>query len=102
MPRAVPACLALTAVLAALLAAARAPRRSLAADPPSKAEEPLVEQVRSAIDTGVRFLRKEERGQGNWERGFIASNKPGGFTALALLALLNCGVKADDPIIQRG
>src|SRR5690349_14351056 len=64
--------------------------------------EPLVEQVRAAIDTGVRFLRKEERGRGHWENDFISAAKPGGSTSLALLALLNCGIKTDDPIIQRG
>jgi hypothetical protein len=89
------------ALLALLAAAMLLPALLPAADPRPK-EEPLVEQVRTAIDTGVRFLRKEERGQGNWEHGLIASNKPGGFTSLALLALLNCGVKPDDPLIQRG
>jgi hypothetical protein len=64
--------------------------------------EPLVEQVRTAIDTGVRFLRKAERGRGHWEIDFISAAKPGGSSSLALLALLNCGIKPDDPIIQRG
>jgi hypothetical protein len=68
---------------------------------PAKSE-PLVDQVRAAIDTGVRFLRQDERGRGEWERGLYAIPKPGGSTALALLALLNCGVKRDDPLIQRG
>src|SRR5205814_97418 len=36
------------------------------------------------------------------ETGLYAIPKPGGSTALALLALLNCGVKPDDPLIQRG
>ena len=29
--------------------------------------EPLVEQVRKAIERGVQFLRDQEEGQGNWE-----------------------------------
>src|SRR5262245_48732885 len=65
-------------------------------------QEPLVEQVRTAIDTGARYLRKEERGRGHWENDFVSATKPGGTTSLALLALLNCGLKPDDPIIQRG
>src|SRR4051812_4926110 len=95
MSRLVPACLALFtsfAVLPALVpAVGQQPK-----------EEPLVEKVRGAIDTGVRFLRKEERGRGEWERGLYAGAKPGGCTALALLALLNSGVKPDDPLVQRG
>src|SRR4051794_37215142 len=97
MSRRIPVCLALVVGLAAL--AAPLP----AADPKP---EPLVEQVRAAIDNGVRFLRSEERGRGNWEGSLsqagIAASRPGGASALALLALLNCGVKPDDPVIQRG
>jgi hypothetical protein len=69
--------------------------------------EPLVEQVRSAIDRGVRFLRRTEGGRGNWEAqpgaGFniIAAVQPGGASALATLALLNAGVPRDDPVIAR-
>src|SRR5947209_1843500 len=90
MSRIVPTCLALLACLAALPAAGQQPRA-----------EPLVDQVRTAIDTGVRFLRARER-NGTWERGPYALSRPGGSTALALLALLNCGAKPDDPLIQRG
>ncbi|MBX7103650.1 MAG: DUF4159 domain-containing protein [Gemmataceae bacterium] len=62
--------------------------------------EPLVDRVRTAIDRGVRFLRRQEKGQGHWEKSI--AEKPGGVTALALLALLNSGVPVDDPMIQRG
>src|SRR5689334_17470231 len=79
---------------------------ALAAAPDPNADrrprEPLVEQVRTAIDSGVRFLRKEERGRGHWDNDLISVKNPGGPSALALLALLNCGVKPDDPVIQRG
>lgn len=63
--------------------------------------EPLVERVRTAIDRGVRYLRRQEKG-GRWETGLLATDKPGGGTSLALLALLNSGVPADDPMIRRG
>jgi hypothetical protein len=76
--------------------------RSSAADPPP---EPLVERVRNAIDNGVRFLRNQER-DGNWEHGpnnsIIASSRPNGTTCLVLLALLNCGVRPDDPRVHNG
>lgn len=68
----------------------------------TRADEPLVERVRVAIEKGVLILRREERGRGNWEHSIGAQSKPGGYTSLAMLALLNSGVKADDPIIQRG
>ena len=68
---------------------------------PATAAEPLVEQVRVAIEKGIRFLRNEEKGRGNWEHTIGAQGRPGGYSCLAVLALLNSGVKADDPIIQR-
>jgi hypothetical protein len=63
----------------------------------------LVDQVRRAIDNGIRYLRQKEEGRGHWEiEAAVNQAHPGGQSALALLALLNCGVKADDPVIQRG
>lgn len=70
---------------------------------PGKVEEELVEKVRKAIDDGVRFLKKQQSPQGTWEGvviGLLADMK-GGQTALATLALLNCGVKPDDPVLQK-
>lgn len=64
-------------------------------------KEPLVDRVRTAIDRGVRYLRVQERGQGKWEGDGLV-DKPGGITALAMLALLNSGIPADDPMIRRG
>ena len=75
---------------------------SAAAPAQNRPDEPLVERVRAAIDKAVRYLRSVEKGNQNWERGFIAGQKPGGESALALLALLNAGVKPDDPVVQRG
>ena len=69
-----------------------------------KQKEPLVDQVRDAIKRGVQYLRDRERGNGNWEAADQNAMIPvrGGWTSLALLALLNAGVKADDQIIDRG
>jgi hypothetical protein len=83
------------AVLAALWT------RSVWAEDPK--EKPLVDKVRDAIERGVQFLREQENGSGNWENIDMPSNQyEGGWTSLALLALMNSGVKPDDPIIQRG
>jgi hypothetical protein len=68
-----------------------------------KVREALVDQVRPAIRRGVQFLRDQEAGRGDWELdGVIRLSRPGGETALALLALLNSGVTPDDPVIGRG
>lgn len=70
---------------------------------PAKAEEELVEKVRRSIDLGVKYLKKQQSPQGNWEGiviGFLADME-GGSTALVTLALLNCGLKPDDPAVAR-
>src|SRR5207244_3298211 len=66
-------------------------------------EEPLVNRVKAAIDNGVRYLRELENDRGDFESTAVPLNKarPGGVTALAVVALLNAGVPADDAIIQR-
>lgn len=73
----------------------------MAAEPPV---EPLVERVRKAIERGVQYLRDQEAGKGGWEHiDPVASNlHPGGRTCLALLALMNTGVRPEDPIVERG
>jgi hypothetical protein len=63
-------------------------------------QEPLVDQVRRSIDQGVTFLKSQER-NGRWELETPVMYQGAG-TSLALLALLNAGVKPDDAVIQRG
>jgi hypothetical protein len=91
------------AVLGPLLVALTLPPQPQArpAPPPAAPQEALVERVRKAIDDAVAFLKRQERGQGNWDTvGKI--DFPGGATSLAMLALLNAGVPKNDPVIQRG
>src|SRR5262245_54827818 len=67
---------------------------------PGKSEEELVEKVRKTIERGVSFLKKEQK-QGKWEGivlNFVADME-GGVTALATLALLNCGEKPESPAV---
>lgn len=79
-----------------------------AAQPPAPVpkggqEAELVEKVRSSIDRGVRYLKKNQGKDGDWEGlvfGTIAGLK-GGSTSLATLALLNCGLKADDDAVAK-
>jgi hypothetical protein len=71
---------------------------------PAKAEEELVDRVRKSIDSGVKFLKNQQNPKtGNWE-GVVVSllaDMEGGQTALVTLALLNCGVPANDPKVAR-
>jgi Domain of unknown function (DUF4159) len=63
-----------------------------------KKDQP-VEQVQNSIDAGVKYLRGVGAERGNWEADV---SRPGGWSCLALLALLNSGVPANDKLIQRG
>lgn len=61
----------------------------------------LVTKVKDAIDRGVGYLKKQQSKGGDWEGlvlGQIAGLK-GGVTSLATLALLNAGVRPDDPAV---
>ena len=72
------------------------------AQPPEQVrKEPLVEQVRRAIENGVKFLRDQQRQGGKWDDGQTGLLDPGGVSCLAALALLNAGVPRDDPAITR-
>jgi hypothetical protein len=64
-------------------------------------KDTLDEQVRGAIQRGVKYLREQER-DGKWEAKDAAIPYPDGFTSLAVLALLTAGVPPDDAVIQRG
>jgi hypothetical protein len=72
------------------------------AQAPPRKQEPLVEQVKRGIDRGVKYLRQAQRLEGSWEVDVTAAGVKGGWTSLALLALLNAGVPADDPAVARG
>jgi len=65
-------------------------------------KEALVDQVKKSIDKGVRYLRKTQMENGSWEVNLPAAVYPGGWTSLAVLALLNSGVPVDDPVVANG
>jgi hypothetical protein len=71
---------------------------------PSQAQQEakLVDQVRVSIERGIRFLRDQEKGRGNWEVDAESAARKGGWTSLAMLALLQSGVPPQDEMIQRG
>lgn len=67
-------------------------------------QDDLAEQTRKSIDRGVRFLKQQQGGNGNFERGGVGGfgATGGGQTCLALLAMLNAGVPATDQSIVDG
>ncbi len=71
--------------------------------PAAPEDDDLVDRVRKAIDSGITYLRSKQRPErGNWEIGGDTVNYPGGWTSLAMLALMNAGVPPIDEAILRG
>ena len=63
------------------------------------AQELTPEMVRRSIDMGVEYLKKEQHPRnGDWTEYTFHS---GGVTALCTLALINSGVKKNDPAVQK-
>jgi hypothetical protein len=65
-------------------------------------KEPLVVQVKSAIDNGVKFLRSQQRADGSWEVDLGQDVVRHGQTTFAVLALLNCGFPVTDKTVNNG
>lgn len=71
--------------------------------PGTQAAEPLADNVRAAIEKGIHYLKNKQENRGgekNWENTGLSIAWPGGSTCLATLAMLTCGVKADDQAIK--
>ncbi len=71
---------------------------------PASAAPVTVEQVRTAIDNGKAYLRREQNRNGASNLDKLSDvTYPGGTVSLALLAMLTCGVTADDqPALKDG
>ena len=71
---------------------------------PALAADSLDDKVSAAIDEGVDYLKQKQQKDGddwNWEITDLSPAWPGGSSCLAALALLKCGVKANDPVMER-
>lgn len=66
---------------------------------PSAAQDLSPQQVRQSMQRGIDYLKRRQAPQGNWE---LYQGERCGQTALAVIALYSCGVKAGDPSIQDG
>lgn len=60
------------------------------------------DDVNAAVQKGVQWLRSRQDADGAFKDHWAGQNYRTGETALALLALLKCGVQPDDPAIERG
>lgn len=88
--------------LALLLVSPPAARPQPADDKAVAGDDALVRKIKAAIDEGVAFLKSQQRRtDGSWE-GFHSTSEPGGWTALAVVALLNSGLTAKDPAVEKG
>lgn len=84
------------------LALAAATIVAIVAPQPVAAQRPAgpidAQQVLTAIDRGVAYLKREQRPRGRWSD---MAGYEGGITALCTLALLNSGVEPSDPVVDR-
>lgn len=67
---------------------------------PARAADLSSEAVLRAIEQGKRFLLSQRNGDGSWSAG--DDRYQVGVTSLALLALINAGMTADNPEVQKG
>ena len=62
--------------------------------------------MRAAREKAIAYLKAQQKHQGgdrfNWENDTLNLLQPGGTSALAVLALLESGLKADDEVVARG
>jgi len=60
------------------------------------------DKVQQAVARGLSFLKKAQTAAGTWEVDVASAGMRGGWTSLAVLALLRSGVSADDPSVKKG
>jgi RNA polymerase sigma factor (sigma-70 family) len=68
---------------------------------PFQAQDQSADAIRSAITRGVDYLKKNQK-ESNWEHHSPVGNHKGGVTALALVGLLEAGVKREDEFFEKG
>jgi len=68
--------------------------------------DPLAEKVKEVQAKAIKYLKNQQKDQGagrfNWENDTLNLLQPGGTSALAMLALLESGLKPDDEVVARG
>ena len=84
--------------VAILLSVGIIPLRAPVRAQPAGGDTITAEQVVSAIDRAVAYLKREQQRDGKWTE---LISYEGGVTSLCTLALLNSGVPPSDPVIQK-
>src|SRR5262245_53324163 len=74
----------------------------VAAGPRLRAEDVTSKRVLESIDKAKRYLLKAQRADGSWRTEGAVETWTIGVTSLAMLALMNTGMTADDPEIKKG
>ena len=76
-----------------------APKKDAAAKPLGDKE--LQATASKVRDAAIEWLKKNQRADGTWEGTSLAFAWKGGSTALAVMALVESGVKANDPALTK-
>jgi hypothetical protein len=83
------------------------PAEQVTAPPVKRKQRPLIVLTRKeeklvtvATNKGIAYLKKMQAANGSWD-GYPQERRTPGGTAIAGLTLLECGVPASDPAIQR-
>lgn len=64
-------------------------------------EDEFGEDITSAVNRGIKFLRQSQAPDGTWQHAGPRGEKDVGTTAFCALALLESGVDRDDPAVQK-
>lgn len=67
---------------------------------PTSGQDLNPEEIRRTIEQGVAFLKSRQKPDGSWDE--MSTVERCGSTALALLAMINCGLDKEDPALRRG
>jgi RNA polymerase sigma factor (sigma-70 family) len=68
---------------------------------PKPAVDKFQDEVAAARRKAVQFLKEKQTRDGNWEGALGTAGMDGGTTALVVLALLEAGVPAKDPVVLK-
>lgn len=93
-------CAVLALALSALWSMALIPNHAMAQFG-NEAQEVDAAAIRKAIERGCKYLLSQQNASGSWGGAGAHEQYPGGLTALCVLALINSGVPADDPQVQK-
>jgi RNA polymerase sigma factor (sigma-70 family) len=78
-----------------------APAAAAGNQAPGQPGNPQAQRIRQAMERATDYLKRVQV-NGHWEIEPVAAGYPGGWTSMALLALLESGTAVDDGAVRRG